>query len=179
MSHRRAAPGTSGPSTTEIADLKLADDVRAQYKLDLRSLRQTPADPDSTTRIEWLAIITCRLLKEALADEMLDPQAFDTTLDQARYKPSKALIHALIDRLGEPAWERGNVSSSESAPAGKTSYATFFADDDERKKFSNVMGMLHKDFVQRFMLLAWSPPNIGEVAHDGLLVEFGWEALLG
>ena len=79
---------------------KLADDVRAQYALDLRSLRQKPENPDSPTRIEWLAIITCRLLKEALADEMIAPDAFDTTLDQARYKPSKELIHALIDRLG-------------------------------------------------------------------------------
>ena len=166
------------PFDARIDDLKLADDVRAQYALDLRSLRQKPENPDSPTRIEWLAIITCRLLKEALADEMIDPDAFDTTLDQARYKPSKELIHALIDRLGEPAWERGNVSSSESPPAGKTSYATFFADDDERKRFANVMGMLHTDFVQRYQLLGWGAWNLGEVAHDGLLVEFGWEALL-
>lgn len=166
------------PFDTKIDELKLADGVREQFRLDLRSLRQKPGNPDSPTRVEWLALIVCRLLKEALADEMIDPGVFDGTLDQPRYKPSKDTILKLIKRLSEPAWERGKVSSSDTPPAEKVSYTTFLADEGERRTFANVMGMLHRDFVQRYQLLGWAAWSVAEVAHDGLLVEFGWEGLL-
>jgi len=129
------------------------------------------------TRIEWYALIVGRLLKEGVGDQTIDPQMFDATLDQPRYKSAKDLIKSLMAKLDTPAWKRGNVSSKQAPPAGKTSYTTFLESDDQRRLFGNVMGMLHQDFIQKFELLGWGPPSIGEVAHDGLLVEFGWEAV--
>jgi hypothetical protein len=38
------------------------------------------------------------------------------------------------------------------------------------------MNLLVQDFVTPYQLLGCMPPTAGHMAHDGLLVEFGWQA---
>ena len=167
------------PFDTQIDVLKLASDVKDTYKLDLRCLRQRKALATSPESIEWLGVIVCRLLREGLADELIDPAMFAAKLDTKNYKAAKPTIEALLARLGEPAWKRGTILSSDTGTSTQKSYREFFASPAERTAFSNVMELLRRDFLTPFFLLAWPPGNLGEIAHDGLLIEFGWEGLLG
>jgi hypothetical protein len=165
------------PFDRQIDTLKLENSIRDTYQLDLRCLRQNLDVVTSPESVEWLAVIVCRLLREALTDEQIDPGFFHAKLDTKPYAGAKSTIMALIDRLGQPEWKRGTITSMDKGHGKHRSYREFLS-PDERAIFKNAMELLRRDFITPFKLLAWRPGNLGEIAHDGLLVEFGWEGLI-
>jgi hypothetical protein len=119
-----------------------------------------------------------RLLNDALNDHLIDPTFFKQKLDTAPYRGAKEVINAMIARIGTGDWKRGKITSAATAQPGQKSYRSFL-EAAERTPFRNTMGLLLRDFITPFLLLGWGAWNLGEVAHDGLLVEFAWEGLVG
>lgn len=168
---------TFRPFGSNFAKLGVTDEVRATYRLDFRALRENPASPASPEGIAWLAVIMSRLLNEALNDHLIDPTFFNQKLDTAPYRGAKDVINGMITRIGTDDWKRGKITSAATPRAGQRSYRTFL-EAAERTPFRNTMGLLLRDFITPFLLLGWGAWNLGEVAHDGLLVEFAWEGLV-
>ncbi|MSP24801.1 MAG: hypothetical protein EXR75_06465 [Myxococcales bacterium] len=166
------------PFDTQFKKLSVSDDVRDTYQLDLRFLRKSAKDPASPESVEWLAVIMSRLLKEALHDETIDPTVFDKRLGAPHYRGAKDVIKAMIARIGTDEWKRGNITSAATAQGGRKSFRDFLQ-PAERVPFTNIMNLLLRDFITPYKLLGWFAWNLGEVAHDGLLVEFAWEGLVG